>query len=149
MNVLSVLILLVGMLLLNRPVYGQEGKDPNPERWEHIKDKLQLSAEQLQRVREIKQRNAAEIAKLRKKLDQHVAELKNMLDQEPIDQQRIETMVQEIGKIQTDKVRLQTQSIFEIRSLLNPEQKRLLKSYQRGRKEGSFLWPAFTLEQPC
>ncbi|MGH7843674.1 MAG: Spy/CpxP family protein refolding chaperone [Candidatus Binatia bacterium] len=148
MNVFSVLLLLVGALLLNRPLYGEEG-NPNPERWEHIKDRLHLSPEQLQRVREIKQRNAAEIIKLKGKLDQHVAELKNILDQEPIDQQKIETIVQEIGKIQTDKVRLQTQSIFEIRSLLNPEQKRLLKSYRRGRKEGSFLWPAFTLEQSC
>jgi Spy/CpxP family protein refolding chaperone len=146
MNVLSLLVLLMVTFLLNRPLYGEQG---NPESWEHIKDRLQLSAEQLERVREIKQRNAAEISKLKKKLDQHVAELKTMLDQEPIEQQKIETMVQEIGKIQTDKVRLQTQSIFEIRSLLNPEQKRLLKSYRRGRKEGSFLAPAFTLKQPC
>jgi Spy/CpxP family protein refolding chaperone len=149
MNVLAALILIAASLAVTGPLYGEESRELSPDSWENIKDKLQLSQDQLLRVREIRQRNAAEFVKLKKKFDHHVAELKSMLDQEPVDQHRIETMVQEIGKIQTDKVRLQAQSIFEIRSLLNPEQKRLLKSYQRGRKEGSFLWPDFTLEKSC
>jgi hypothetical protein len=149
MNYLAALVFIVASLAVKGPVYGEEGKELNPDSWDSIKEKLQLSQDQLLRVREIRHRNGAEIAKLKKKFDQHIAELKNMLDQEPVDHQRIETMVQEIGKIQTDKVRLQAQSIFEIRSLLNPDQKRLLKSYQRGRKEGSFLWPDVSLEGSC
>ncbi|HWP57852.1 MAG TPA: periplasmic heavy metal sensor [Candidatus Acidoferrales bacterium] len=143
----AVAVALFAALLPGAPLAAEEAKDFGPESWEGLKEKLQLTSEQLLRLREIRARNVAEIAKLKKKLDQRIAELREMLDQDPPDHQRIEMAVQEIGRIQTDKVRLQTQSIFEIRSLLNPEQKRMLKAYRRGRKEGSLLWPAMTLEK--
>ena len=147
MRKLSALALILGILLAQSQLDAQESKDPVPETWEGIKEKLQLSDEQMLRVREIKERNAIDLANLKQQLDSHVAELKRMLEQEPADRQRIEQLVQEVGRLQTQRVRVQTHTIYEIRSILNPEQKRILKSFRRGTREGGSLEPEFTVEK--
>ena len=147
MRRLSALALVLGMLVVQSRLYAQENKDPATETWEAIKEKLQLSHEQMIRVREIKERNAVDLATLKQKLDAHVGELKRMLEQEPADRQRIEQAVQEIGRLQTQRVRLQTHTIYEIRSILNPEQKRILKSFRRGTREGGSLGPEFIVNK--
>jgi Spy/CpxP family protein refolding chaperone len=147
MRKLSALALILGILLAQSQLDAQESKDPVPETWEGIKEKLQLSDEQMLRVREIKERNTVDLANLKQKLDSHVAELKRMLEQEPADRQRIEQLVQEVGRLQTQRVRVQTHTIYEIRSILNPEQKRILKSFRRGTREGGSLEPEFTVEK--
>ena len=145
MNRLSTLALILGLLAVQSRLYAQETKDPATENWEAVKEKLQLSQEQMVRVREIKERNAVDLATLKQQLDAHIANLKRMLEQEPADRQRIEQQVQEIGKLQTQRVRVQTHTIYEIRSILNPDQKRILKSFRRGTKEGGSLGPEFVV----
>jgi Spy/CpxP family protein refolding chaperone len=140
MTKLFVPALLLGILLAPSHLYAQDNRDLVPETWESIRDKLQLTQDQLLRVREIKERNSVEIAKLKEKLEAHVAELKRMLEHEPVDHQKLEQAVQEIGRLQTQKVRLQTHTIYEIRSILSPEQKRLLKSFRRGNRELISPW---------
>jgi hypothetical protein len=147
MRRLSTLALILGMLVVQSRLYAQENRDPATETWEAIKEKLQLSHEQMLRVREIKQRNAVDLATLKQKLDSHVSELKSMLEQEPADRQRIEQVVQEIGRLQTQRVRVQTHTIYEIRSILNPEQKRILKTFRHGTREGGSLGPEFIINK--
>ena len=103
---------------------GQKGPDGQQNRM--IKD-LGLSKDQIKASDEIRLDSEKKMIGLRGKVEEKNLDLRAEMRKEPVDEAKIDTLLNEIGAIKTDLEKLRVHNMIKLHKLLTPEQKSKLQ----------------------
>jgi Spy/CpxP family protein refolding chaperone len=137
------LVLLIGSALIAQPGngdgnhgYNREG-DRTTHRQEML-DKLQLTEEQKEKM-DVSMISFHKTAQpIRNQLDEKRAALKSLTTVDSPDRKKIETVITEIGKLETSLLQAQVNHRLEVRSMLDDKQKILFDQHEGHRMMGRF-----------
>jgi Spy/CpxP family protein refolding chaperone len=124
----AALLAVVG--LAAAPGAAPAGGDKIVLRFERVLDQLDLSEEQRARVLVLRQQFEAEIRALTEALQRRAADLRGRIDETPGEPRTIEDLVQEIGRTQTEILRVRVRAIRDLREVLSPKQQARLKEME-------------------
>jgi Spy/CpxP family protein refolding chaperone len=124
---LAVGLLLSATWLAAAPAPAQAGGDGVGLRFDRVLAELDLTEDQHQRVLALRSRFAEETAALTRVLYRRAAELARRLEEPSGDPQAIEALVQEVGRLKTDLLRVRVRAIRELRDALSADQQARLK----------------------
>ena len=115
-----------GQEISQRPVHarsrGHRGwgrRDP----MERMKEQLELSDEQVQKIRGILREARKKSIKVRANLRVARIELRELVTQEQVDKGKIDTKLAQIGESRQQHLRLRTDVVLQAREVLTPEQR--------------------------
>ncbi|HEY7675729.1 MAG TPA: periplasmic heavy metal sensor [Candidatus Methylomirabilis sp.] len=112
------------------PAAAPAGGDKVVLRFERVLAELDLSEEQRARVLGLRQQFEAEIRALTEALRRRAADLRGRIDETPGEPRTIEDLVQEIGRTQTEILRVRVRAIRDLREVLNPRQQARLRDLE-------------------
>ncbi|NOZ62398.1 MAG: periplasmic heavy metal sensor [Calditrichaeota bacterium] len=90
---------------------------------------LNLTAEQQQKVADLRLQHQKDVLPLQTDLRNKQAELKLMMVEEQPNMKRIDKKIDEIGKIKAELKKLQVQHRFAVRQILTPEQRKMFDTH--------------------
>ena len=96
---------------------------------------LNLTPDQVKRIREIRQQNAAEMQNTRRRMIRAQFDLDEAIYADSVDETAIETHARELAAAQSAVVRLRALMELRIRRLLTPEQLDLLRGFRQEARE--------------
>ena len=97
--------------------------------------RLNLTPDQVRRIREIRQQNAEEMRTARQRMARAQDALDEAIYADSVDEAAIEVNVREFAAAQTAVARLRALTELRIRRLLTPEQLNLLRGFRQEAKE--------------
>jgi Spy/CpxP family protein refolding chaperone len=112
------------------PAAAPAGGDKIVLRFERVLAQLDLSEDQRARVQGLRQQFEAEIRALTETLQRRAADLRGRIDETPGEPRTIEDLVQEIGRTQTEILRVRVRAIRDLREVLSPKQQARLKEME-------------------
>jgi Spy/CpxP family protein refolding chaperone len=95
---------------------------------------LNLTPEQRQTIRTIRQENQEERASINRRLREANQSLQEALDVDNPDEATIEPLLRQVGMLQAEQMRLRVLSEVRIRRVLTPEQQELLRNFRMARR---------------
>jgi Spy/CpxP family protein refolding chaperone len=129
-------LLAVGLVFSGiKNLQAQQNPSPQPQKHpkhEQVKDKLNLSDSQKKQLDELRtsmQRNAVQ---LRSKIQLARIDLRELLKTDDPDKAAVEKKINEIGQLQTARKMLRINHMFDMKKMLTPEQRTILKNEGRG-----------------
>ncbi len=131
----AVLLALAG--LAAAPAAGHAGGDKIALRFDRVLAELDLSEDQRGRVLEFRQQFEADTRALTEGLRRRAAELRGRLEETPGEPRAIEEMVQDIGRMQTEILRVRVRAIRDLRDVLSPKQQARLKELEESLRRAS------------
>ena len=123
---LAVGLLVTAGLAVAAPA-ARAGGDGVGLRFDRVLAELDLTEAQHQQVLALRGRFAEETGALTRALYRQAGELARRLEEPAGSPQAIEALVQEIGRMKTDLLRVRVRAIRELRDALSPEQQARLK----------------------
>ncbi len=108
----------------------------NPERIDRMAEKLSLSPDTTERIKNLVFTNQKKRIEIEAKAKSAQLELRRQLDQDTPDRDRIMSQIQGLGTHQIDMRKLRVGLLLDIRSLLTADQRRGLKKMLRRGKRG-------------
>ena len=130
-----VLLALAG--LATAPAAGHAGGDKIALRFDRVLAELDLADEQRARVLELRQQFEAETRALTEALRRRAAELRGRLEETPGEPRAIEEVVQDIGRMQTEILRVRVRAIRDLRDVLSAKQQARLKELEESLRRAS------------
>ncbi len=124
----AVLLALAG--LAAAPAAGHAGGDKIALRFDRVLAELDLSEEQRARVLDFRQQFESETRALAEALRRRAAELRGRLEEAPGEPRAIEDLVQDIGRMQTEILRVRVRAIRDLREVLSAKQQARLKELE-------------------
>jgi len=117
------------------PVAGQDAQQPatapEPQHGGELVRQLNLTPEQREQIRSIRQNNQAERAAVNQRLRETNQALAAALDSDRPDEALIEQRVQDVAAAQASAMRLRILTEIKVRQVLTAEQRTILRSLQR------------------
>lgn len=142
---MTIRYLAVGLLLVAglaaAPSAARAGGDGVGLRFDRVLAELDLTENQRQRVLALRSRFAEDTAALTRALYGRTAELARRLEEPSGDPQTIEALVQEVGRLRTDLLRVRVRAIRGLRDALSPEQQARLKVLFEESRRGAAVPP--------
>ena len=129
--VLAILILATGVALAQGPGQGRHGQGqgcggwaegPGP-RWEHLAERLELTAEQQQAIDGLREANRAQNLELRKELARLQNELEGEMLKDDPDQKTALELADKIGDLRKEMQASRLETRLAVREQLTPEQR--------------------------
>lgn len=129
---MTIRALAVGLLVAATGLAGassgaRAGGEAVSLRFDRVLAELDLTEDQHQRVLALRSRFVEETAGLTRVLYRRAAELARRLEEPSGDTQAIEALVQEVGRLKTDLLRVRVRAIRELRDALSADQQARLK----------------------
>ena len=111
-----------------------------------VVEELNLTPDQVNRIDSIFKSNKGEIKALHRELNKKENELRNLIQNPDSTRNQVLELTDEINAIKSEGQKLKVQMLWEIREVLNPEQRTKLKelklNYMKKRpKKSSFIFP--------
>ncbi len=131
----AVLLAIAGLAVA--PAAGHAGGDKIAHRFDRVLAELDLSEEQRARVLEFRQQFEADTRALTEGLRRRAAELRGRLEETPGEPRAIEELVQDIGRMQTEVLRVRVRAIRDLRDVLSPRQQARLKDLEESLRRAS------------
>jgi Spy/CpxP family protein refolding chaperone len=122
--------------LMSSEARGQD-PDPQPEVQQPGGDpieRLNLSAEQREKIRQIGQENRDERVRIIRRLDKARLDLEEALDSDNPSEALIEQRIREVTEAQASQLRMRTLTELRIRSVLQPEQLRVWRDLRQAQR---------------
>lgn len=113
------------------------GGDRVPLRFHQVLAELELSEEQREAVLTLRRRLEADLHRLGGALGRTATELSRRLQATPGDERTIEELVQEVGRLRTEMLRLRVRAIRDLRVLLTAEQQSRLGALEDRLRRGA------------
>ena len=108
-----------------------------------LKDDLKLSEDQVERLKSIERRCRKETIKVHSKLQLKRLELEELLDQPKVDREKVDALVEEMGRLRTKLILNLMHAELDARGVLNKEQ---LKRARELLPEPWFMgWPGMMM----
>jgi Spy/CpxP family protein refolding chaperone len=112
------------------PPAAHPGGDRVVMRFDRVLAELELSEDQRQRVVALRDRFEAEMGALAKALHHRAEDLRGRLEETPGEPRTIDDLVQEIGRLQTEILRVRVRAIRDLREALSARQQLRLKELE-------------------
>ena len=109
----------------------QAGTAPEPQRGGDLIRQLNLTPEQREQIRSIRQGNQAERATVNQRLRETNDALDKALDSDTPDEARVEQCVRDVATAQAAAMRIRILTEIRVRRVLTAEQRTILRSLQR------------------
>ncbi len=124
------------------PAAAPAGGDKIVFRFERVLAELDLTEEQRARVLGLRQHFEADMRALTEALQRRAADLRGRIDERPGEPRTIEELVQEIGRTQTEILRVRVRAIRDLREVLSPRQQARLRELEESmRRAGEAAAP--------
>ena len=117
-------------------VYAERTRDFQKNKTERLIEKLDLSLEQQEQLREQRAKNEEKAKGLKKRLRSKRSELSEELEKEDIDKQKVYSVITEVETLMGDQLEQRVERILTMREILTPEQfKKLREKKGRGHRK--------------
>jgi len=131
---INAVLLLVALIMIGTISNAQRGRHDGNRNWDgqgkrnhpnyqSMKDQLELSDDQKEKIEEINLAPSKESIQRQNKLRELEAQLTTSLTQEKVDQNKANSLIDEIGKLKTDSRKNRVETHLKIRELLTEKQK--------------------------
>ena len=124
----ALLLAIAGLAAASPP--ARAGGDRLGLRFDRVLAELDLSDDQRARVVGLRQQFEAEMHALAEALQRRAAELRGRIEETPGEPRAIEDLVQEIGRMQTEILRVRVRAIRDLREALSAKQRARLKELE-------------------
>ncbi|MFA5928712.1 MAG: periplasmic heavy metal sensor [Candidatus Margulisiibacteriota bacterium] len=106
---------------------GQGKKGPDSQMRQKMFKEMGLTKEQVKASEEIRLDSEKKMIGLRGKVQEKNLDMRAEMRKEPVDEAKIDTLINEIGLIKTELERLRVHNMIKLHKLLTPEQKSKLQ----------------------
>ncbi|MCX8093571.1 MAG: Spy/CpxP family protein refolding chaperone [Candidatus Goldbacteria bacterium] len=116
-------------LCMNKTSFGMEGIL-------HLSEKLNLSGEQIEKIRQIRDDAKKDIVNARKEIKKSMDALQNEFKKTKPDRDKINKLIDEISSNQKKMMVIRTEQMLKIKEILTPEQfKKLINIFEKHKKK--------------